>query len=194
MYDARRIRVGVVGALTAGVMLLLAASALGIPPTLSSVGVRDRHPLATFSAPKSDFATIYLASRPDRATDGSFLSENLEVVDLLADSEIQAGRWEYESQVDPGTYYVMLHASPDFDACWDFDRAAYDPLCADGYSSVLPLVVPRPQFAVWSARDRLSIFQAGAAAARGRSSRGQASVSRVLPAREPAPPLHRGNR
>jgi len=124
--------------------LTLVATAVGIPPTLSSVGVRDRHPTATFSAPKSDFASIDVATKPDRATDGSFLSENVETTDLLTDSEIQAGRWAHERQLDPGTYYVMLHASPDFDRCWNLDQGGYDPSCADGYSSVLPLVVPRP--------------------------------------------------
>jgi hypothetical protein len=85
-----------------------------------------------------------MATRPDRASDGAFLSENVEVVDILTDAEIQAGTWTYESQVDPGTYYVMLHAMPDFDACWIFDAGAYDPACAAGYSAVVPLTVPRP--------------------------------------------------
>jgi hypothetical protein len=133
-------------ALTLGVIaaLALVATALGVAPTLSSVGVQDRHPTATFSAPRSDFATIYVARRPDRATSGEFLSENIETSDLLTDAEIQAGRWSHESQVDPGSYYVMLHASPDFDACWVDDLGAYDPACADGYSSVVPLTIPRP--------------------------------------------------
>jgi hypothetical protein len=38
----------------------------------------------------------------------------------------------------------MMRASPDFDLCWIFDLGAYDPSCADGYSNVLQLVVPRP--------------------------------------------------
>jgi hypothetical protein len=133
-------------ALGIGVMaaLVLVATALSVPPTLSSVGVQDRHPTATFSAPRSDFATIYLATKPGRATDGAFLSENIETLDLLTDAEIQAGHWVDDSQVDPGTYYVMLRASPDFDACWRDDLGGYDPACADGYSSVVPLTVPRP--------------------------------------------------
>jgi hypothetical protein len=49
--------------------------------------------VATFSAPRADFATIYIASRPDRATDGSFLTENIKELDILTDSEIQSGRW-----------------------------------------------------------------------------------------------------
>lgn len=133
-------------ALTLGVIaaLTLAAIALGVPPTLSSVGAQDRHPTATFSAPRADFATIYLATKPDRATSGEFLSENIETLDVLTDSEIQAGRWVDDSQVDPGTYYVMMRASPDFDACYRDDLGGYDPACADGYSSVVPLTVPRP--------------------------------------------------
>ena len=45
-------------ALTLGVIaaLTLAAIALGVPPTLSSVGAQDRHPPATFSAPRADSA------------------------------------------------------------------------------------------------------------------------------------------
>jgi hypothetical protein len=124
--------------------LIVSAIALAVPPTLTSVSVRDRHPAATFTAPKSDHVVMYLATKPDRATDGSFLDENIETTDILTDSEIQAGRWEDESQVDPGKYYVMMRASPDFDACWNSDLGGYDPSCADGYSSVLTLTVPKP--------------------------------------------------
>jgi hypothetical protein len=133
-------------ALTLGVIaaLTLAAIALGVPPTLSSVGAQDRHPTATFSAPRAGSVTIYLATRPDRATSGEFLTENIETLDSLTDAEIQAGRWLDDSQVDPGTYYVMMRARPDFDACYRYDLGDYDPACADGYSSVVPLTVPRP--------------------------------------------------
>lgn len=124
--------------------LVLVATALSVPPTLSFVSVQDRHPRATFSAPRSDSATMYIATRPDRATDGRFLDENIEDLDILTDAEIQAGSWAYESQLDPGTYYLMLRASPDFASCWIFDEARYDPACADGFSSVVPLTVPRP--------------------------------------------------
>ncbi len=106
--------------------------------------MQDRHPLATFSAPRSDFASFYVATRPDRATDGSFLTENVEVSDILTASEIQAGRWAYESQIAPGSYYVMLLALPDIEACLISDQGDYDPTCADGYSAVMPLTVPRP--------------------------------------------------
>jgi hypothetical protein len=108
------------------------------------VGAQDRHPTASFSAPKADGVTVYIATKPDQATDGSFLSENVATLDVLTDSEIQAGTWKDESQLDPGTYYVMLRASPNFDACWIFDQSRYDDSCANGYSSVVPLTIPRP--------------------------------------------------
>ena len=138
MRTAVVVAVGVIAA------LLFVATALSVPPTLSSVGVQDRHPLAMFSAPRAEFARMDVATRPDRATDGSFLNENVEVSDFLTASEIQAGRWAHESQIAPGRYYVMLLALPDVDACLISDQGDYDPSCADGYSAVMPLTVPRP--------------------------------------------------
>jgi hypothetical protein len=126
------------------VSLVFVPAAAAIPPTLISVGSQALHPTATFSAPKSDHVVIQIATRPDRASNGEFLSENVVVFDLLADSEIQSGRWLYESQIDPGTYYVLLRASPDFDLCYQIDTGTYDPSCADGYSALQTLTVPRP--------------------------------------------------
>jgi hypothetical protein len=125
-------------------VLVVARGALALPPTLSAVGEQDRHPTAMFSAPRASDATIYLASKPDRATDGSFLTENVKEVGLLTDAEIQAGKWLDANQVDPGTYYVMLRAFPDFDACYIVASGTYDPSCADGFSNVLTLVVKKP--------------------------------------------------
>jgi hypothetical protein len=124
--------------------LALASPAKAMPPSLLAVSHQDRHPAATFSAPRADFATIYLASKPDRATDGSFLQENVKELDVLTDSEIQSGRWSDENQIDPGTYWVMLRASPDFDACYISGTGTFDPACADGFSNVMTLVVPKP--------------------------------------------------
>jgi hypothetical protein len=125
--------------------LWLAQAACATPPVLSSVTVsQDRHPAATFTAPKADSVDIYFASKPDRATDGSFLQENVVTLDFLTSDEIQASRWSYENQLDPGTYYVMLHASPNFDACYIFNAGTFDPSCADGYSNVVQLNVPIP--------------------------------------------------
>lgn len=44
-----------------------------------------------FSAPGADSATIYLATEPDRATDGGFLQENIKDLDFLTTDEIQGG-------------------------------------------------------------------------------------------------------
>jgi hypothetical protein len=125
--------------------LVFVGSALAQPPGLSSVSVSaDRHPSAQFSAPKADDVTIYFASKPDRASDGSFFQENIVAEDFLTADEIQAGSWTYGDQLDPGTYYVMVNADPDFDLCYDSSTGTYDPSCADGYSNVVTLTVPVP--------------------------------------------------
>jgi len=128
----------------ATVALILVEPSLAVSPSLASVGQIKRHPTATFSAPKADYVSIYVASKADRASDGSFLAENVVVVDVMTDSEIQAGKWEYEYQLDPGRYFVMLSADPDFDACYISGSGAYDPSCADGFSGIASLTVPVP--------------------------------------------------
>jgi hypothetical protein len=138
---------------TAVMCLAFPGAALAVPPTLSNVGQQDRHPTASFSAPRADFASIYLATKPDRATDGNFLQENIKELDSLTDSEIQSGRWVDENQIDPGTYWVILRASPDFGACYLYDFGGLDPTCADGFSNVLTLTVPKPAIR-YSARVR----------------------------------------
>jgi hypothetical protein len=115
-----------------------------VPPALSGVGQLNRHASAIFSAAHADMATIYLATKPDRATDGSFLQENVLELDTLTDSEIQSGRWSDENQLDPGMYWVMLRAYPDFNACYIFDTGGMNPACADGFSNVLTLGIPEP--------------------------------------------------
>lgn len=85
-----------------------------------------------------------MATKPDRSTDGRFLSENVRHTDFLTDSEIQSGSWLYEDQIDPGTYHVMLNADPDFGSCYRTDTGTYDPACANGYSAVATLVIPKP--------------------------------------------------
>jgi hypothetical protein len=124
-------------------LLVICAAALSLPgaaaaqpPTLLTVSHENRHPRATFSAPGADDATIYLATKPDRATDGGFLQENIKDLDFLTTSEIQGGLWLDESQIDPGVYYVMLRAT-------DFDCIG-NPSCLDGYSNILTLTVPKP--------------------------------------------------
>jgi hypothetical protein len=136
--------VRIVGVVVGLVALVVPGAASAVPPVVTSVGSQARHVTATFSAPRADSVTVYIASKPDRATDGSFLQENIEGLDILTDSEIQAGRWIDEDQTDPGTHWVMLRASPDFDSCYILDAGGFDPACADGYSSPVQVVVPRP--------------------------------------------------
>jgi hypothetical protein len=116
--------------------LALPGAAEATPPTLLTVSEQNRHPSATFSMPGADLATIYFASKPDRASDGGLLQENIKELDFLTTDEIQRGQWSYESQPDPGTYYVMMRAT-------DFDCIG-QPNCIDGYSNMLTLTVSKP--------------------------------------------------
>jgi hypothetical protein len=72
------------------------------------------------------------------------LQENISTSDLMTDDEIASGRWSSENQLDPGTYYVMLKASPDFGGCYNTDTGGFDPACANGFSDVSTLTVPKP--------------------------------------------------
>jgi hypothetical protein len=118
------------------VLVLTSSAKASQAPSLLSVVQQNRHATATFSAPGADDATIYFATKPDRASDGSFLQENIKDLDLLTTDEIQRGSWTYESQLDPGTYYVMMRAT-------DYDCFG-QPTCLDGYSNMLSLDVPKP--------------------------------------------------
>jgi hypothetical protein len=127
--------------------LLFVASASAVAPILSSVSSESRHPTATLSTPRAAYVTLYMATRPDRATDGSFLSENVKEIDSLTDQEIQTGRWLYESAIDPGTWYVMARASAE-SSCYSYPPPDYkeviDPSCAHGFSNVATLTIPKP--------------------------------------------------
>jgi hypothetical protein len=105
-------------------------------PVLLGASQQERHPSATFSAPGADDAIVYVATKPNRATDGTFLQENIAAGDFLTAGEVQSGRWTYESQLDPGTYYVMM---------WAIDDACLlEPGCLSGHSNVVTLTVPKP--------------------------------------------------
>ena len=133
--------------LTISGALLFAGSANATPPSLTSVGHQSRHPTATFSAPRAAYATIYMATKPDRGTDGRFLSENVKSIDLLTDAELQSGRWLDSDRIDPGRYYVMLRADAE-SSCWSYPPPDYqpvlDPTCADGFSNIVTVVIPKP--------------------------------------------------
>jgi len=117
-------------------LVLPAGASASLPPTLVSASQQNRHPSATFSMPGADSATIYFASKPDLASDGGFLQENIKDTDFLTTDEIQRGSWLYESQLDPGSYYVMMRAT-------DYDCIG-EPSCIDGYSNMLTLKIPKP--------------------------------------------------
>jgi hypothetical protein len=125
----------IAGVLLASLIFAGAARAY-FAPSLTSVTVGPNlHATATFSAAGADLATIYFATKPDRASDGSFFEENVKHLDLLTDAEIQTGRWVDEQQIDPGTWYVLLRAG-----CFKVD----DTNCADGFSNMVALTVPPP--------------------------------------------------
>lgn len=117
--------------------LVVVGSAYAATPTLMGVGQQNRHPSATFGALTGvDAAFIYLAAKPDRASDGSFLDENVKASDSLTDDEIAGRSWLYETQVDPGMYYVLLRT-------FDFD-CYQNPNCIEGFSNMLTLTIPKP--------------------------------------------------
>ena len=116
--------------------LMVSTPAWAVEPTLLSVSHENRHAVATYSMTGADDAFIHFASRPDRATDGSFFEEAIEHSDDLTQDEIQSGRWLDSAQLDPGLYYVLLRA-------YDFG-CPEDPSCTQGYSNMLTVSVPEP--------------------------------------------------
>lgn len=144
----RRLALGLAALLAASVPLFATTPARAAAPAITVAGEQDRHPTVSFTAPRADSVTVYIASKPDRASDGSFLEENVVETGSLTDSEIQSGHWLDSSQVDPGSYFVMLKASRDYASCVSYDEKTFadinDPACADGFSIVRPLTVAAP--------------------------------------------------
>lgn len=128
-----------VAAVVAAAALVAVVAASAAAPTLVTVGQQSRHATATFAAPGADVATMYVATKPDVASGGGFLDENIKRVDFLTADEIQRGIWLDGEQLDPGLYYVMLRTS-------DFE-CPRNPNCTQGYSNMVPLQVPRPRSA-----------------------------------------------
>jgi hypothetical protein len=128
--------------------VVTATPALAVSPAITAVGQQDRHPSVALAAPRAESVTVYIASKPDRASDGSFLQENVVESGFLTDSEIQSGRWLDSSQIDPGSYFVLVNATRDFTSCVSYDAnldQVIDPSCADGFSTVVPLTIPTPK-------------------------------------------------
>jgi hypothetical protein len=126
-----------IAALAITLLAVACAEAQAAGPVLLGVGQQGRHSTGTFSAPGADDATVYIATAPDRGTDGRFLEENIADVAFLTSDEIASGRWLSSEQLDPGQYYVMLRAT-----AWS---CLGEPSCLDGVSGVLPLTVPKPR-------------------------------------------------
>jgi hypothetical protein len=117
--------------------LMVVGRAQAATPTLVNVGQQDRHPQATFGTlPGVDGLTVYMATKPDRASDGSFLQENIKEADFLTADEIASSSWLYERQLEPGLYYLMARA-------FDFD-CYQNPNCIEGFSNMLTLTIPKP--------------------------------------------------
>jgi hypothetical protein len=123
--------------------LCLAPSASAASPSISSIDVDDMHASAAFTAPRSDYATFYFATQPDRGANGEFLEENIAHTERLTDSEILSGTWFSERRIHPGFYYVLLKATRDFDGCY-LEGGGYDDACAHGWSNMATLTVPEP--------------------------------------------------
>ena len=93
-----------------------ASPALGAPPMLQSVGQINAHPTATWTLPSGVQSRVAeVATKPDTSSDGYFFNENVKAFDTLDDGQTT---WVYNSQLDPGTYYVHIGGfDPNCQAC-----------------------------------------------------------------------------
>ena len=89
-----------------GPTLLFASPAAAAPPVLVSVSDVNRHPAATWTLPPGVTSRVAeVATSPATSTDGYFFSENVKAFDVLQPTQTN---WVYNSQLDPGTYYVHI--------------------------------------------------------------------------------------
>ncbi len=121
--------------------LVLVTPAAAVAPLLGAVTPTDGYAGATFTAPRSTYITFYVASKPDRATDGQFLEGNVVLNEILTNDEAASGVWRSETKLPDGSYWVMMEAQPDQD-CFIEDH--YDEACANGYSNVVAFKVAPP--------------------------------------------------
>jgi hypothetical protein len=83
-----------------------AGDATAAPPVLTSVSHVQRHPQATWTLPPGVVPQIAeVATSPATSTDGYFFRENVVAFDLLQSGQTN---WVYNSQLDPGVYYVHI--------------------------------------------------------------------------------------
>src|SRR5512133_3539473 len=100
------IRAASLGALIVGATLLFASPAIAAPPVLTSVSHVDRHPAATWTLPPGVTSQVAeVATSPATSTDGYFFFENVKAFDVLQETQTS---WVYNSQLDPGLYYVHI--------------------------------------------------------------------------------------
>jgi hypothetical protein len=124
-------------------LLVLPGVALAQIPSLESVSQQGGHVSITFSAPDADFVTVHVASSPEQGSDGAFFSENIVQTDILTDDEIASASWLSDQRLNPGQYWVSVDATPDLETCM-LDDGSISPSCADGYSNVETITIPRP--------------------------------------------------
>jgi hypothetical protein len=122
-------------ALVSGVIVaaLLPSTARAAPPVLLSVGQIQGHPQATWSLPPGVTAQVLeIATSPLTGSDGAFFFENVEIFDLLEDTQTS---YTSSRRLPPGAYYV--HLSGLDEPCF------YSGACpVREYSSILPLTIP----------------------------------------------------
>jgi hypothetical protein len=123
------------GALILGAALVFASPAVAAPPILTSVSHVNRHPAATWTLPPGVLSRVAeVATSPATSTDGYFFSENVKAFDTLEDAQTN---WVYNSQLDPGLYYV--HIGGIDEPCF------FAGLCpVREFSQVMTLEIPKP--------------------------------------------------
>ena len=113
-----------------------------LSPRHGSVSASDRRPTVTFTAPRASSVTLSFATKPDRATmEGS---PRTSLIRLPPDSEIQAGHWVADRQIDPRELLRAPEREPDFDACATRQRRHLRASLRRRLLPVAPMVVREP--------------------------------------------------
>jgi hypothetical protein len=111
---------------------VFASPAVAAPPVLTSVSHVNRHPTATWTLPPGVLSRVAeAATSPATSSDGYFFSENLKAFDTLEDAQTN---WVYNSQLDPGVYYVHIGG---------FDSSC-GPCPTREFSQIMTLEIPNP--------------------------------------------------
>jgi hypothetical protein len=101
-------RWGLATAFVLAAAFAVASPSFAAPPVLTSVSHVNRHPAATWTLPPGVQSKVAeVATSPATSTDGYFFDENVKAFEVLQDTQTN---WVYNSQLDPGTYYVHIAA------------------------------------------------------------------------------------